>query len=380
LWFPMPMSNSIGMLNLGTSTFSQWPVPTAGAGPWDVAIDHTGKVWFSEHYTNKIGYFNPSSQSFTEIATPAANSKPYGITVDASNNVWFTENNSSIALIGEYTSGGKLLEYKIRNGSTSGLTPHLITIAPNGNVWWTEGWASMIGELQVALASPGTNNGVTEYNYPKSCNTCGTHTSGISVDSYGQIWFDDSLQSIFGSFPDSGKGSFATYPTPTANSHPHDGLNVDSQNRIWFTEEFANKLAYAIQGSVPTPTPTLGVSPTSSATATPSPTVTVTPSPSPSPSPSPTPTGTLAQDTFQRANQKFWGKASDGLTWGGDANSASAFSIVNNTGQVANGSTSYSAVLGPSATNAEVLFSGSLSVFNNTNLGAVLRWTDGNNW
>jgi len=37
-------------------------------------------------------------------------------------------------------------------------------------------------------------------------------------------------------------------------------------------------------------------------------------------------------------------------------------------------------VLGPVVTNAEVLFSGSISSFNNVNLGAVLRWKDGNNW
>jgi hypothetical protein len=98
------------------------------------------------------------------------------------------------------------------------------------------------------------------------------------------------------------------------------------------------------------------------------------------PSPSPTPGTILAQDTFQRPNQALWGTASDGHTWGGDANTISVFSIVNNTGQVSNGSTSYSAILGPVATNAEVLFSGSMSKFSNTNLGAVLRWTNGNNW
>ena len=36
-------------------------------------------------------------------------------------------------------------------------------------------------------------------------------------------------------------------------------------------------------------------------------------------------------------------------------------------------------MLGPVATNAEVIFSGSMSSFNNANLGAVLRWTDTNN-
>ena len=119
-----------------------------------------------------------------------------------------------------------------------------------------------------------------------------------------------------------------------------------------------------------TPTPSSSPSPL------PSPTNTVTVSPSPSKTP-----GTiLEQDTFQRPNQAYWGKASDGLTWGADANSTSAFSIVNNSGQVSNGSGIYNAVLGSTATNAEVLFSGSMSSFKNANLGAVLRWTDTKNW
>src|SRR6266581_3959503 len=275
LWFPMPMDNSIGMLNPSNNTFQRWAVPTANAGPWDVAVDHNGMVWFTEFYSNQIGRFNPVTQTFKEVSTPASNSQPYGIVIDASNNVWFTENNSSLALIGEYTSGGTLNEYKIRNSLPRGLTPHLITVDLNGNIWWSEGWVGMIGELKVSLALPGTNHGVTEYAYQKVCSTCGEHTSGISVDRNGLIWFDDSEQGIFGSFSDSGSGSFTTYNTPAANGHPSDGLNVDGQNRIWFNEKFANKLAEAIQSGVPTPTPT--------------PTLGTTPIPTVSPPPSPTP-------------------------------------------------------------------------------------------
>jgi virginiamycin B lyase len=245
LWFPMPMDNSIGMYNLSSHTYQKWPVPTAGAGPWDLAIDSNGIIWFTEHYTNKIGRFDPVTHSFSEISTPSANSEPYGITIDHSGNVWFTENNSSVALIAEYTVQNQLLEYKIRNSFDGGLTPHLITVDPNGNIWWTEGFVGEIGELKIAQALPGTNNGVTEYSYPKvvGCNSNTSHTSGIAVDSNGLVWFDDSLQCTFGSFPDSGKGSFTMNSTPTSYSHPHDGLIVDSHNRIWFDEEFANKLA-----------------------------------------------------------------------------------------------------------------------------------------
>ena len=372
LWFPLPMANSLAMFNPGNNTYQKWAIPTGNAGPWGVAVDHNGKIWFTEHFANKIGRFDPVTQKFMEVSTPASNSQPYGIVVDASNNVWFTENNSSVALIGEYTSGGKLQEFKIRTGSTSGLTPHLISVDKNGNIWWTEGWVGMIAELKVAQAVPGTNKGVTEYAYKRVCSNCGTHTSGISVDSNGLVWFDDAEQGIFGSFPESGSGSFATYNTPTSNAHPHDGLNVDGQNRIWFDEEFANKLAEANQSGipVPTPTPTQSVQPSPTSTGIASPTPTATSSPG----------ATLAQDTFQRANQTYWGKASDSQTWGGDANNANVFSISGNTGKVSNGNTSYSAVLGPVATNAQVLFSGSISNLNNVNFGAVLRWKDSNNW
>ncbi|MBA2395544.1 MAG: hypothetical protein H0V70_22665 [Ktedonobacteraceae bacterium] len=126
--------------------------------------------------------------------------------------------------------------------------------------------------------------------------------------------------------------------------------------------------------AVPSPTATTGPTPTATATTTvtPTPTVTVTPTPGPG--------TTLAQDTFMRANQNLWGKASDGQTWGGDANTQAAFSIHNNVGQIANGTGPSNAVLGPSATDAEVLFTGSMSSFTNNNLGAVLRWKDANNW
>jgi virginiamycin B lyase len=361
VWFTMPVTNAIGKYDPVSMIVTQWAVPTHSAGPWDLSVDSKGKIWFTEHYANKIGSFDPGSQTFHEIVTPASNSNPYGITVDASSNVWFTENTDAVALIGEYTNQGVLNEYKIRNTSTAGtgLTPHLITIAPNGNIWWSEGWVSSIATLNLANAQPGTNNGVTEYHYTPSCSTCGSHTSGIGADKQGLIWFDDSLQNTFGSFP-SGGGSFSFYNSP--GNHPHDGLNVDSQNRIWFDEEFSNKLAKAIQGSsslTPTPTPTN------------SPTATLTPMP-----------GTaLATDTFQRANQSHWGNASDGQNWGGDANNLSNFSISNNTGLVSNtGSASYSAMLGPQATDAEVFASGSLSSFSNSNFGDVLRWTNGNNW
>ena len=245
LWFTMPMDDSIGMYNPGNNTFQQWTVPTANAGPWDIAIDHNGKLWFTEFYSNKIGRFDPNTQTFMEVPTPASNSYPYGIVVDGSNNVWFTENNSTVALIGEYTSGGQLDEYKIRYSLPSNLTPHLITVDPNGNIWWSEGWVGMIAELKVArhhlertMRDRIRLSERMRYMY--------VAYSGTSVDSNGLVWFNDVVRGDLWIFPDSGTGFSRPYSASSANSHPHDGLIVDGQNRIWLSEEFSNKLAVAI--------------------------------------------------------------------------------------------------------------------------------------
>lgn len=97
------------------------------------------------------------------------------------------------------------------------------------------------------------------------------------------------------------------------------------------------------------------------------------------------PAGSLAFDTFQRANQTLWGTAFDTQAWSGDANTnAAVFSIVNGAGQIANGQGTFNALLGRPGTNLDVVASGVVNHFigdsNKVNFGLVLRWTDGNNW
>jgi hypothetical protein len=88
----------------------------------------------------------------------------------------------------------------------------------------------------------------------------------------------------------------------------------------------------------------------------------------------------LAQDTFQRPDQQFWGMASDGESWAGAAAQTPAFAIVNHSGRVTGaGSAIYDSVLGKQVADSEVLFSGSVSHFAAANMGALLRWTDSNN-
>lgn len=296
LWFTEPLTNAIGEYTKN-GTWNQYPVKTANASPLDLTIDQYGHIWFTELSANQVGELDPSSGTVNEYGVPTSGSQPYGIAGPdpTTHSIWFTENSQYVHRIGQLTPNpdgtinGSIQEY-LTNTSTNGDTPHLITYDNNGNIWWTEGYDGEIGKLVINQRSNGTSQGVTEYavpapdcpNPPIQGVDCGSHTSGISIDGNGNVWFDDSRSSRYGMFNPSTQ-SFNMYiinGCVTNNTHPHDGLAVDSNNNVWFTEEFGSTLDEALPGSSVNPTPCPSPSPGSS------------PTPSPSPSPSPNPQST----------------------------------------------------------------------------------------
>lgn len=95
----------------------------------------------------------------------------------------------------------------------------------------------------------------------------------------------------------------------------------------------------------------------------------------------PPPVVPLAKDDFNRPDQTFWGKASDGQTWGTDANTSNTFAIKNKTGQITDNNDNDTGTLGPVATNVDVLATGSLNSFSNqSEIGPTLRFTDNQNF
>jgi subtilase family serine protease len=170
-----------------------------------------------------------------------------------------------------------------------------------------------------------------------------------------------SVKQPYSPFNDITSGDNLYYPA-TPNYDLASGLGTPDVYNI------ARDIGGVPYGGISTPVPTSTPMPISTNTP-----VSIAPPTISSPS-------SLAQDTFQRADQALWGTASDGNIWMGDANNASVFSISNSSGQIAGSATSVSAVLGSQVANSEVIFSGLLSAFNGSNIGAVVRWIDGNNW
>jgi serine/threonine protein kinase len=108
-----------------------------------------------------------------------------------------------------------------------------------------------------------------------------------------------------------------------------------------------------------------------------------TPTPSPVKQPSVSAGLPLAQDTFTRADQLHWGAATLGGDWGGDANVSNDFTIASATGQIHRTLAEkqlYTAVLGVSQTDTEVMAIAMLDLFNPAHIGVVLRYTDDDNY
>jgi hypothetical protein len=269
------------------------------------------------------------------------------------------------AILGPSTNDGEV----VFSGALSSYT--------NGNfgavLRWTDTndwYKAYISGTQLVIQSrvKGTSTVLSSANFTATAGTSYTIRFRVVANNlYAKVWPSNSTE----------PANWLATTTSTALTSGFPGLRIQAASGATAT---ISSYQATNPGSQVTPTPTPIATSTPSAT----PTVTSTPTTTPTPIITPTPTppaGIVGQDSFTRAKQSFWGTATSGQSWGGDANNNSAFSITNNTGAITgNGTTPLNAILGSSTTDSEVLISGSISSFNTTNFGAVLRWTDTNNW
>ncbi len=114
------------------SGFTEYPIPTAGAGAVGMALGSDGNLWFTENLVDKIGKLDVTTGVVTEFALPTTNARASGIVAGPDCNLWFVENNAN--LIGQVTTAGAITEFK----PSAGSDPTGITVGADGNLWYTE--------------------------------------------------------------------------------------------------------------------------------------------------------------------------------------------------------------------------------------------------
>ena len=92
MWFTEWSGNQIGSINTSTGKITRVRDPDASNSvPEGITLGSDGNVWFTESLGNKIGMFDPTSNTFTEHPLPTAGAQPYGITTGPDGNLYFTE-------------------------------------------------------------------------------------------------------------------------------------------------------------------------------------------------------------------------------------------------------------------------------------------------
>ncbi|HXN00837.1 MAG TPA: Virginiamycin B lyase, partial [Candidatus Dormibacteraeota bacterium] len=81
--------NKVGRVST-SGLFTEYPVPTPGSVPNDIAVDRDGNAWFIEADANKVARITTSGM-ITEFPLPAAQSYPTGVVAGPDGNVWVTE-------------------------------------------------------------------------------------------------------------------------------------------------------------------------------------------------------------------------------------------------------------------------------------------------
>ena len=130
LWFTDFNNNSLWRYEPAADRFTQYPVPTPGANPYDVAVNENGIVWFSESGANQIGRLNPETGDITETPVEVT---PRGIAVAADRSVWFAARFTpqAVGRLDPTTDAVTLIP-------RAGTGPEDIAAAPDGSVWFTQ--------------------------------------------------------------------------------------------------------------------------------------------------------------------------------------------------------------------------------------------------
>jgi streptogramin lyase len=222
LWFTESAGNKIGRLTTSGS-FTEFPLPTAGAVPWGITVGPDGALWFVESFGFKVGRITTGG-AVTEFPLPTTNSYPRAITRGPDGNLWFTEEGSF--KVGRITPAGAITEFPVPATSDN---QQGIATGPDGRLWFSINLA-----CEYAIGSMGTDGSFREIFVPGFC------SQPQPVMWSGEtIWFGTVIND--GVWRRTPGRRLDRIPTPTVDSDPM-GIAMGSDGAIWFTEYFGNKI------------------------------------------------------------------------------------------------------------------------------------------
>jgi streptogramin lyase len=191
LWFIHGGANVIGVMSTSGTLLATYQIPTPnpnnpGMGGEALFIvagpDHN--LWFDEDAGNKIGRITTSGV-ITEFPIPTANAGPRNLVVGPDGNIWFPE--LSTGQVARTTMSGVITEFLMTANPTVERLRR-ITITPDGSLWFAQAevqppWDSEIGKMNLSGAE-------------EDLWAVGGEPRAIAVGPDGNPWFADEAQNL----------------------------------------------------------------------------------------------------------------------------------------------------------------------------------------
>ncbi len=226
LWFGEQRGGTIGRFDPETESFDHFRVPYKNANPAIPSIDKKGYIWVSDHINNKILRFNPKTKQFMVINAPTPNSWVVHLLADSKNRIWYSCYESD--RIGMIDQDRKtIIEYELPVIDSG---PAFLAIDSQDNIWFTEWKSNKIGKFDPEKKI------FVEYALLKK-----PGPSAITITQDDIIYFSTKFLNAIVRFDPKKEGNFHVFPIPTPRSGQKDGIVVDKNGIVWFTEFEKNK-------------------------------------------------------------------------------------------------------------------------------------------
>lgn len=220
---------------------TEYDLPRHDAEPHDAVSDKDGMIWYCDFAEGIVGRLNPKTGEVKEWEDPSPRPGfPGGfqaLELDSQGNPWVTRHElNGFAKFDKKTE--KFTNMSLPENQVSPKTrTTFLAITPDDKVWVKDNV-----DFKAFWFDPRTGQFIGRNQYPDDVVKTPPHNIyGIRSDSKGNEYGADIDGSGIARI-DAETGKATYYPTPAPNSGPRR-MHIDSDDRLWIGEYYANKIA-----------------------------------------------------------------------------------------------------------------------------------------
>jgi streptogramin lyase len=228
VWFAEDSGNNLGELVYPSFSIKEFPLPQAGSGPAELAIQSgpaSPTIWLTESLGNRIAMFNTTTNTFKEFSPNVPFASPVGIVLDKAGRVWVSEHGGSSIV--EFDPGTSAFTYfpssppPVATGYPNSA-PATLAIDGQGRLWFVEHFSNKVGRLDP------TTRSIDEFQIPST----GVYSVLSAIDSKGNFWFTEFSANKIGTISANASLPFTMRALPPPSTSLSAGQSVMEGFRV----------------------------------------------------------------------------------------------------------------------------------------------------